>query len=185
MTAAIRDEKATHLSEADDIALTEYQVLSDKRKQQILLHYYLLNPLQSDKPDERHLERGDGLCLHDLRLTTTTIQVEVLRRLNILQWFDRNHQLHHHNRALREWANWVKQYRGDIRDFLGVTIHENDPPVRVLAILLGKLGIKLEKLEHRRVKGGRLRFYRFPELDDGRLEIFEAWNVQASGCRAS
>ena len=148
---------------------------------QILLHYLMLNPLLARHRDrahiEGHLDRGRGnLCLQDLWLLTA--KTEVMLRLQVMQWFDPNQELSSHHRQLLDWTEGVKRSRQEIKDILGVTIRAEDSPIKVLAILLGQLGIKLEKLGQRRIEGRRVQCYGFPqEIDDCRWQVFQAWSI--------
>ena len=149
---------------------------------QILLHYLMLNPILARNRDrahiEGHLDRGGGsLCLQDLWLVTA--KTEVMLRLDVMRWFDPDLVLSGDLRELSDWTDGVKCCRQEIKDILGVTIRPDDSPIRVLAILLGQVGIKLEKLGLRRVEGRRVRCYGFPQkIDDGRREVFEAWGME-------
>ena len=169
------------LEQKYQVPVTPDLVLKDNRGwyPKILLHYFMLNPTGANHRDrahlQGHLDRGEGqFCLQDLRWVTA--KTEAMHRLKVMQWFDPDRELCHHDADLRDWAEWVKGYRREIADYLELCISESDSPIKVLALLLGKLGIKLERLGQRRVNGERLRFYCFPEIDDGREQIFNAWN---------
>jgi hypothetical protein len=148
----------------------------------ILLHYLLTHDSEFMHNRDRfhfqgHIERGNGrVCLWDIKGYLP--KVEVLKFLNVSQWFDPERQLSSHDLDLIEWASRVKRYACDLKDLGLGSFDEKLSPIQCLQILLSHLGMKLEKTFRHRIEGvpNAVQFYRYNYLDDGRADIFEVWS---------
>ncbi len=65
--------------------------------------------------------------------------------------------------------------RREIKTFLGLTIKESDPPIKIAQKLLSLLGLKLTCIGRLGSRNQRERVYVFVPPDDGREEIFASW----------
>ncbi|WP_242056748.1 plasmid replication protein, CyRepA1 family [Planktothrix sp. FACHB-1355] len=177
------------LEETYGVTVTPELVLKDEDGwlSKIRLHYYLTHDSEFVKNrDKNHLtghrERGNGkVCPQDLRFITAT--VEALKKLGITYFFTPEVEFRGIDSEVIEFSNLVKQYSQDVKDFLGININPNAPPMEVVQYILGvKLGFTLKRIGFERIeerdaslRRKRVRVYQFQFPDDGREAIFSAW----------
>ena len=150
----------------------------------ILLHYLLTHDPEFVQNRDRthfegHIERGNGrVCFWDIKGYLP--KVEVLKFLNVSQWFDPEKQLSSHDPDLIEWASRVKRYACDLKDLGLGSFDEKLSPIQCLQILLSNLGMKLEKTFRHRIEGvpNAVQFYCYKCPADGRDEIFQVWSCR-------
>ncbi|MFB2920291.1 MULTISPECIES: plasmid replication protein, CyRepA1 family [Aerosakkonema] len=180
------------LEETYGVTVTPELVLKDEDGwlPKIRLHYYLTYDSEFVKNrDKNHLtghrERGNGkVCPQDLRFITA--QVEALKKLGITYFFNSELEFRGIDEEVIAFAERVKHYSQDVRDFLGININPKAPPMEVVQYILGvKLGFTLkhigfERIEERDASGRRkrVRVYQFQFPDDDREAIFSAWEMR-------
>ena len=185
----LNQERKYQLQETYGVSLTPELKLKDDDGwlPQIRLHYYLTHdPEFVRKRDKNHLaghqERGQGkVCPQDLRFLKAS--VEALKKLGLMEFFDSDREYRGIDPEVIAFAQRVKQYSADVKDFLGINVHPNAHPMEVVQyVLKGKLGFTLrlvrqERSEERDALGRpkRIRVYQFQFPNDGRSAIFAAW----------
>ncbi|MCL1474612.1 plasmid replication protein, CyRepA1 family [Argonema antarcticum] len=177
------------LEETYGVTVTPELVLKDEDGwlSKIRLHYYLTHDSEFVKNrDKNHLtghrERGNGkVCPQDLRFITA--QVEALKKLGITYFFTPEVEFKGIDSKVIEFSNLVKRCSQDVKDFLGININPNAPPMEVVQYMLGvKLGFTLKRIGFERIeerdasfRRKRVRVYQFQFPNDGREAIFSAW----------
>ncbi len=185
----LNQERKYQLQETYGVSVTPELKLKDDDGwlPQIRLHYYLTHdPEFVRKRDKNHLaghqERGQGkVCPQDLRFLKAS--VEALKKLGLMEFFDSDREYRGTDPEVIAFAQRVKQYSADVKDFLGINVHPNAHPMEVVQyVLKGKLGFTLrlvrqERSEERDALGRpkRIRVYQFQFPNDGRSAIFAAW----------
>jgi len=185
----LNQERKYQLQETYGVSVTPELKLKDDDGwlPQIRLHYYLIHdPEFVRKRDKNHLaghqERGQGkVCPQDLRFLKAS--VEALKKLGLMEFFDSDREYRGTDPEVIAFAQRVKQYSADVKDFLGINVHPNAHPMEVVQyVLKGKLGFTLrlvrqERSEERDALGRpkRIRVYQFQFPNDGRSAIFAAW----------
>jgi hypothetical protein len=146
----------------------------------LLMHYYLTMGKAFLKGKDR--KKADNLAPDgkafgpDLNASLYSCRVEMLKALGIEQFFNLDQTFT--SASLAQWFERIQQYRWDIRDGLGMTIHpEKDTAIGVAQRLLGLLGLRLTCIGNFRTgEGQRERRYQMQDLDpDGRQAIFSRW----------
>lgn len=145
----------------------------------LLMHYYLSMGKAflkgRDKKKIQDLAPNGKAFAPDVNAATYSVRVEALRLIGIEQFLREGATFT--RESLADWYENLLQYRWDIREALGLTIHaEKDTPIAVAQRLLGLLGLKLTGLGQRRKDGKRVREYQMQDLSpDGRDAIFLRW----------
>ena len=164
----------------ENITTTDIKRDSEGWFSELTLHYYLTTgkpflKAREQKRIDRLGEKSDGRVFLPDFAKSLIPTLLVLEFLKIPEFFDCDRTLT--NDDLREWyETLVIPYKKDIRTCLGITIGENDTPIRFLQRVLGKLGLKLSCCGRLGSRGDRRRVYRLAGLNlDGRNEIFSRW----------
>ena len=166
----------------ENITTTDIKRDSEGWFSQLSLHYYLTTgkPFLKGKEQkriDRLGEKSDGrIFLPDFAKSLIPALL-VLEFLKIPDFLDCDRILTNEDEDLREWyETLVIPYKKDIRTCLGITIGENDTPIRFLQRVLRKLGLKLSCCGRLGSRGDRRRVYRLAGLNlDGREAIFSRW----------
>ncbi|CCI27815.1 plasmid replication protein, CyRepA1 family [Microcystis aeruginosa] len=164
----------------EKITTTDIKRDSEGWFSQLTLHYFLTTgkpflKAKEQKRIDRLGEKSDGRVFLPDFTKSLIPTLLVLEFLKIPDFFDCDRTLT--NDDLREWyETLVIPYKKDIRTCLGITIGENDTPIRFLQRVLGKLGLKLSCCGRLGSRGDRRRFYQLAGLNlDGREAIFSRW----------
>ena len=154
----------------------------------ILYHYYLTVGRQY--LIERDLKQLKAIAYHtknrlwlpdfNRSLLSTSLRLLEILIINLLKpgvqyrGSDPNIQL------IAELALFNKR---ELKTFLGLTIAESDPPIKIVQKLLGLLGVSLTYIGRLGSRYQRERVYVFESPNDGRSEIFESWLQRDSAFR--
>ena len=164
----------------ENITPTDIKRDSEGWFSELTLHYYLTTgkpflKAKEQKRIDRLGEKSDGRVFLPDFAKSLIPTLLVLEFLKIPEFFDCDRTFT--NDDLQEWyETLVIPYKKDIRTCLGITIGENDTPIRFLQRVLGKLGLKLSCCGRLGSRGDRRRVYRLAGLNlDGRNEIFSRW----------
>lgn len=164
----------------ENITTTDIKRDSEGWFSELSLHYYLTvgKPFIKHKEQKRMEKLGknsDGRVFLPDFAKSLIPTLLVLEFLKIPEFFDCDRTFT--NDDLQEWyETLVIPYKKDIRTCLGITIGENDTPIRFLQRVLGKLGLKLSCCGRLGSRGDRRRVYRLAGLNlDGREAIFSRW----------
>jgi hypothetical protein len=156
----------------------------DKWFSQIRLHYFATvgEPFLVDRDRtifEGLLQNGQ-LWKPTLNRSVLVLQVSCLKYLKILELLHPNRAVKGYrntDRDLIELAQAAISNRKQLNPILNATIADKMTPIKVLKLLVGKLGLTLSRLgqEGARGKGNRQWVYCYESPNDGREKVFAKW----------
>lgn len=150
---------------------------------QLRLHYYLtLGREHLSERDKRaasaQLEHGAGdVWLPTFNKSQLGLAIAFLELLRIPDLLTAGGELRNSDEKLQALCEIAKR-KGNpqlIKDVLGISIHSEDTPIKVLQKLLTKIGIKLKYLRREGSDDNRQRVYEIALPTDGRDAIFQSW----------
>ena len=179
------------LQEKYKVPVTKDIVLNDEKGwySKLKLHYYLSRPELLERRDREilthKLTEGQGrLFLPDINKRLLGSKVLALTALHLESLLSEPDRIFSQDDAdLITLAERADRYRNDIKDCLGISIHRKKrdalPIISIAKQLFETIGIKLVRLK-RASTGGRHWLYRLEGIDDGRTEIYKAWDTYYS-----
>jgi hypothetical protein len=148
---------------------------------QLQLHYYStvgrkhLNSRDRRRADSQRAAGSGAVWKIDFNRSQLSSKVMLIEGLEVLELLRPGREYRNTDADLVEFSDNAKFNVANIRAGLGLSIHQDDTPIRVLQKLLKKLGIKLHCLRREGSKGNRVRVYGYTPPADGRDEIFGVW----------
>jgi hypothetical protein len=128
---------------------------------------------------EAMTERTKELWMPTVNRSLISLQIQCLEFLGIpalIRPERANQEYRGTDRDLVDMLRLTRRYRQDIKLLLGINISETEESaIKVLQLILGKLGLKLRCDRQEGGKGQRVRVYQLPDQTDGREEVFAAW----------
>ena len=165
-----------------DIAITPELVARDDEGwyAKILSHYYLTvgRPYLIER-DSRQLRaiahtNKNRLWLPDFNRSLLSTSLRLLETL-IIGLLKPGVQYRGNDPNIQLIAELALANQRELKTFLGLTIVESDPPLKIVQKLLSLLGLKLTCIGRLGSRDKRKRVYVFEPPSDGRDEIFATW----------
>lgn len=157
--------------------------------EQLQLHYYLIESTDEVRQHDRqhwqdHLTRGQGhFCPQDIH--TYSERVEALKLLGLLPLLEPDTEWRGTDEQIQAIVQRALQWRSDLKTLFRITVIDSMSPMQIIQILLGLLGLKLQRDRRARLSdGSRCWVYRFTSdqysPDDAlRQTILATWRHNA------
>jgi hypothetical protein len=151
------------------------------------LHYYLTRgreflPDREKQIMEKQLNSGSGeLFLPDINRSLMGGKIKVLDALDIMRLLQPDMEWTNTSPLLIELSRMCRQYAFVIKSVLGISIKENDTPIRIAQKILRQcFGLSFQAPVKRGAKGNQQRCYPSVEITPLRQSILEAWYLRDS-----
>jgi hypothetical protein len=151
------------------------------------LHYYLTRGREflSDREKqvlEKQLNSGSGeLFMPDINRSLMGGKIKVLEALDILRLLQPDMEWTSTSPILLDLSIKCRQYAFVLKSVLGISIKENDTPIRIAQKILRQcLGLSFQAPVKRGAKGHQQRCYPSVEITSLRQSILEAWYLRDS-----
>lgn len=119
---------------------------------------------------------GGRLWKPDFNASQIGVKVAALDRLGVTALLgEPERELRDSDPEVLQIAALARSNPWQIKAILGISVGQNEAPIRLLGRLLGKIGVQLQYLRREGRRGDRHRVYRLAIPDDGRDEIFSVW----------
>jgi hypothetical protein len=131
---------------------------------------------------EKQLDSGSGeLFLPDINRSLMGGKIKVLEALDILRLLQPDMEWTSTSPLLLDLSIKCRQYAFVLKSVLGISIKENDTPIRIAQkILRQSLGLSFQAPVKRGAKGNQQRCYPSVEITSLRQSILEAWYLRDS-----
>ena len=176
-------ERKTELENRYDVPVTPDIVEKDDNGwyPQLRLYYYLTIGREFVVPHDarkakKALEEGSGAVWQpDFNRGQFLGSVRLLEDLGVSTIMEPGKQWKKIDTEVQRTEQLAKQYKYIIKNYLGITISDQDSPIAVVQKLLSKLGCKLQYIARQGSRGNRHMIYEFVPPDDGRDGVLQAW----------
>lgn len=176
-------ERKTELEKRYDVPVTPDIVEKDDDGwyPQLRLYYYLTIGREFVVPHDarkakKALEEGSGAVWQpDFNRGQYLGSVRLLEDLGVSTIMEPGKQWKKIDTEVQRTEQLAKQYKYIIKNYLGITISDQDSPIAVVQKLLSKLGCKLQYIARQGSRGNRHMIYEFVPPDDDRDGVLQAW----------
>jgi hypothetical protein len=176
---------------SEEVVCYELVELEDKGEYaKARLHYYLTRgreflPDREQQVMEKQLESGSGeLFMPDTNRSLMGGKIKVLEALDIMRLLQPDMEWTSTSPILLNLSIKCRQYAFVLKSVLGISIKENDSPIRIAQKILRQcLGLSFQAPVKRGAKGNQQRCYPSVEITSLRQSILEAWYLRDSAAK--
>jgi hypothetical protein len=178
---------------SEEVVCYELVELEDKGEYaKARLHYYLTRgreflPDREQQVMEKQLESGSGeLFMPDTNRSLMGGKIKVLEALDIMRLLQPDMEWTSTSPILLNLSIKCRQYAFVLKSVLGISIKENDSPIRIAQKILRQcLGLSFQAPVKRGAKGNQQRCYPSVEITSLRQSILEAWYLRDATAKSA